>query len=647
MNTHQNCVNTIKGLSIDAVQAAGCGHPGLPMGMADVATVLWTKFLKHDPSQPDWADRDRFVLSPGHGSMLLYSLLHLSGYDLPLSEIKAFRQYNSKTPGHPEYGHTVGVETTTGPLGAGFAMGVGMAISERLLSTRFGTDLVNHYTYAIVSDGDIMEGIATEAGSLAGHLGLGKLIYLMDDNAITIDGPTSVSVTENTEARFQAIGWHTSTVDGHDPAAIEAAIIAAQAESSRPSIICCKTVIGQGSPKYAGTSAVHGAALGVDEVIATKINIGLDPNEHFVILDGAYDAFRAHDGAQVHADWRARLSNAKNAAEFQGAMRGDIGFLSDVSWPAFETGKKLATRKASQAVLRALIAANPSVFGGSADLTGSNGTSVPGAAVTAASFEDASHIHFGIREHAMGAICNGMALHGGLIPYCATFLVFHDYMRPSVRLSALMGQRVIYIYSHDSVFLGEDGPTHQPIETMLAIRAIPDMMLIRPCDAHETTAAWKMALKRQNKPTAIVLTRQGVMTRDETRSGTERGGYTLTDCTGKPDVILMATGSEIDLAVDTAKELEAAGKSVRVVSLPCRELFWQQEDSYKTSVLTPGVTRISIEAGTTIGWDRYIGDSGLAIGIDRFGLSAPIDDIKQELGFTPNAVTARVLNHLR
>jgi len=640
--SHQTVVKTIKGLAIDAVQAANSGHPGMPMGAADMATVLWTRFLRYDPEHPDWADRDRFVLSPGHGSMLLYSLLHLAGFDLSIDDIKAFRTWGSKTPGHPEYGHTPGVECTTGPLGQGFAMGIGMAFAERFLRDSFGAELCDHWTYGIVSDGDMMEGISSEAASIAGHLKLGRIIYLYDDNSITIDGGTDIAFTEDVGARLEAMGWHIQHVDGHDAEAIAASIEAARGDE-RPSLICCRTVIGQGSPTYAGTSDVHGKALGTDEVAATKRAIGLDPDAFYAVLDGAKDAFSP--ATEDRLAWEARLAAHPDAERFRRFVSADgAAAVERIAWPQFEAGSKLATRKSSQAALKAIVAEAPFVIGGSADLAGSNGTKVGTAHFTPDSFAGAGTIDFGIREHAMGAICNGMALHGGSIPYCATFLMFHDYQRPALRLSALMGQQVVYIYTHDSVFLGEDGPTHQPIATVLAIRAIPNVRVWRPADAVESVVAWKAALRNNSGPSVLILTRQGLpVLSEEQAAGAERGGYVLSDCDGDPAVVLMGTGSEVATCMDAQAVLAERGVASRVVSLPCRELFLEQDAAYVAAVLPDGVPRISVEAGVTLGWERWTGAGGASVGIDTFGYSAPASVIAEKLGFTGPAVADRAM----
>ncbi len=640
LQTHQTVVKTIKGLAMDAVQAANSGHPGMPMGAADMATVLWTRFLRFDPAAPDWADRDRFVLSAGHGSMLIYSLLHLAGFDVSLDDIKDFRKWGSKTPGHPEFGHTQGVETTTGPLGQGFATGIGMALAERFLRETFGADLCDHWTYGIVSDGDLMEGISSESASIAGHLKLGRIVYLYDDNRITIDGSTDIAFTEDAGARLAAMGWHIQHVDGHDPEAIATAITNAR-QVELPSLICCRTVIGQGSPSYAGTSTVHGKALGEDEVRATKREIGLDPDAFFTVLDGAKEAFTP--ATKDREAWEARLDAHPEGERFRSYLARDgAAAVERIDWPTFEAGTKLATRKSSQAALKAIVKEAPWVIGGSADLAGSNGTQLGTKHFTPDSFADAQTIDFGVREHAMGAICNGIALHGGAIPYGATFLMFHDYQRPALRLGALMGTPSLWIYTHDSVFLGEDGPTHQPIATLLALRAIPNVQVWRPGDANETVTAWKAALTRTDGPTSLILTRQGLPVFEAAdTAGAERGGYVLSDCDGTPAVVLMGTGSEVATCIDAQAVLKERGIAARVVSLPCRELFWKQDDAYKASVLPDGIPRVSVEAAVTLGWERWVGANGASVGIDTFGHSAPAGVIAEKLGFTGASVADR------
>ncbi len=637
-------VNTIKGLAMDAVQRARSGHPGMPMGAADMSYVLWSEFLVHDPAEPSWPDRDRFVLSAGHGSMLLYSLLHLTGYPLSLDDLKAFRQWGSRTPGHPEYGHTAGVETTTGPLGQGFCNGVGMALSERYLRERFGAALCDHWVYAVVSDGDLMEGVASEAASLAGHLGLGRLIYLYDDNHITIDGSTDIAFTESRTARFEAYGWHVQSVDGHDHQAVREAIRAAKAEAGRPSLICCRTHIGHSAPTKQDTSKSHGAPLGEEEIAATKRALGMDPEARFAVPE----AVRAHmrgstaRGAAKRAAWLERLEASGRRAEWEAFFAApDPGA---VDWPEFEvTTAGPATRKASQACVSAISRAVPAFLGGSADLAGSNGSTPEGARAIGPESFRGRLIHFGVREHAMASICNGMAL-SGLRPYCATFLVFHDYMRPAVRLSALMGLPVIYIYTHDSIFLGEDGPTHQPIEHLMSLRVVPNLLTLRPADATETAEAWRIALSRSDGPTAIALTRQGlpVFSREGAVGDSSRGGYILVDAEAALQVVLIATGSEVAAAVRAREQLEARGVGARVVSLPSWELFDAQDASWRSRVLPEGVPRVSVEAGRTLGWERYVGPGGASVGVDRFGASAPAADLARELGPDAAAVVRAV-----
>lgn len=642
---HRRCVNTIKGLSMDAVQAANSGHPGMPMGMADVATVLWTRFLRFDPSNPDWADRDRFVLSAGHGSMLQYSVLHLSGYDVSLDDIKAFRQWHSKTPGHPEVGDTPGVETTTGPLGQGIGNAVGMAMGERLMRETFGTELCDHRTFVICGDGDLMEGIATEAASIAGHLGLGRLVVLYDDNKISIDGSTDITFTENIPAKFEAMGWHTSAVDGHTPQDVERAIDAALAVTDRPSLIACRTTIGQGSPSKEGTSATHGAPLGVDEVAATKKRLGMDPDEHFAVPTDVKAAFCGAAATELREAWDARLGNHPRRDEFRNWVSPDWEDVAhSIDWPTFEAGGAIATRKASQAALKAIAQHAPNLVGGSADLAGSNGTSLGGHAFAREQFSDAQTIHFGVREHAMGAICNGLSLHGGVRPFNATFLVFHDYQRPAVRLSALMKQPVLYIYSHDSIFLGEDGPTHQPVATLLSLRALPGVDVWRPADAHETVACWQQSLLRADGPSALILSRQNLPIlpmSDALSQGVARGGYVASDADGDAQVVLLGTGSEVALCLDAQKLLAERGVQARVVSLPCRERFHAQSAAYKSTVTPDGIPRLSVEAGLTLGWERWTGDNGDSVGIDTYGASAPASVLAEKFGFTAEHVADR------
>ncbi len=663
MNHDQLCINTIRTLAMDGVQKAKSGHPGMPMGMADAAYILWTRFLKHNPADPTWPNRDRFVLSAGHGSMLLYSLLHLTGYDLPLDELKRFRQWGSRTPGHPEYGLTPGVETTTGPLGQGFANGVGMAIAERFLAATFnrpGFPIFDHYTYAIVSDGDLMEGISHEAASLAGHLGLGKIIYLYDDNEISIEGSTDLTFTEDVPARFRAYGWHVQEVDGYDLPAIEAAIRAAQDESERPSLIVCHTHIAYGSPNKQDSASAHGEPLGEEEVRLTKQALGWSPDAQFHIPDEVLTVFRraVEQGRAAQAEWQALFERyaweyPQEAALLQRLWAGDLPEGWEKALPDFTPADgEMATRQASGAVLNALAPVLPTLIGGSADLAPSNNTLLKGLDDFQKATPAGRNLHFGVREHAMGALLNGMALHGGVIPYGGTFLVFSDYMRPAVRLAALMEQRVVYVWTHDSVWIGEDGPTHQPVEHLLALRAIPNLVVIRPCDANETAAAWRVALERREGPTALALTRQKLPILAETaRDAAEtvaRGAYVLADAPGAIDVILIATGSEVHLALAARKLLAEKGIAARVVSMPSWELFDAQEPAYREWVLPPQVTaRLAIEAGVTLGWEKYVGPAGGVIGLDRFGASAPYKVLMEQFGFTPQAVAKRVVELLR
>ncbi|MBN2799185.1 MAG: transketolase [Deltaproteobacteria bacterium] len=643
METHHIAASTVRALAMDMVTTANSGHPGMPLGAADFATVLWTKLLKHDPTAPQWPDRDRFVLSAGHGSALLYALLHLSGYDLPMEELRRFRQWGSRTPGHPEYGHTVGVETTTGPLGQGFANAVGMALAERWLSERFGTELVDHRTYVVVGDGCLMEGVSSEAGSIAGHLGLGKLIALYDDNHITIDGATEVAFTEDVLARFEAFGWQVLATNGHDEELIEAAIEQAIADTTRPSLIAMRTTIGKGSD-LEHSPKCHGSPFSPDAVKVIKSRMGMLPDATFTATAEAYAAFRGEEGPQAHAAWQARLDAHPRKEEFLALLAGDQ-LAEGVSWPEFAAGSQIATRKSSEAALKAIVRAHPEVLGGSADLAGSNGTALGVPFLSADGFDGARMIPFGVREHGMGAVANGMILHGGVRPFVATFMVFHDYMRPAVRMAALMGLGVVYVYTHDSFLLGEDGPTHQPVETLLAMRSIPGLRVIRPAEATETVEAWRQALARRDGPTALVLSRQNLPTLEDgaLAASLSRGGYVVDEGT---DVVLIATGSEVSLARSARALLAERGLSARVVSMPCRELFAEQDASYRAQVLPAGVPRVSVEAGLTLGWERWIGQDGLAIGVDHFGASAPDAVLAEHFGFTPEAVAARVATHL-
>jgi transketolase len=649
-------VNAIRFLAVDAVQKANSGHPGMPMGTAAMAYTLWSRHLKHDPSRPDWYDRDRFVLSAGHGSMLLYSLMHLFGYDMQMSDLEQFRQWGSRTPGHPENFVTTGVETTTGPLGQGFANGIGMAIAERYLAARFnrsGHSVVDHHTYGIVSDGDLMEGISHEAASLAGHLGLGKLIFLYDDNGISIDGSTNLAFTEDVGARFEAYGWHVSQVeDGNDLEAVDDALAQAKAEHGRPSLIAVKTHIGYGSPQKQDTAASHGSPLGVDEVAATKRALGWPEAATFHVPQAVYDHTDAvgRSGAARLATWESDMEAYKTAhpelaAEFEAWMSGELAAGWEDALPVYRVGDDMASRKASGQVLAAIGPKLANVIGGSADLAGSNLTFVPGRDGQQADTPGGGYFYFGVREHAMGGICNGIVLHGGLRAYNATFLVFSDYMRPSVRLSALMGLPVVYVFTHDSIGLGEDGPTHQPVEHMMALRSIPGLDVIRPADAAETVAAWEAALTRTDGPTAFALSRQTLRqlqgSESGGREGVLRGAYVVQDCEGSPDVILMGTGSELYLAVDAAEELSAQGVAARVVSMPCWERFERQDASYRESVLPSSVTaRVSVEAGITMGWERYLGFQGESVAINHYGASAPAKILFEKFGFTVPAVVA-------
>ena len=651
----QRCVDTIRTLSIDAVQKANSGHPGMPMGMADVAFVLWDQFLRHNPSNPDWINRDRFILSAGHGSMLLYSLLHLYGYDLSLDEIKNFRQYGSKTPGHPEYGHTPGVETTTGPLGQGFANGVGMAIAEAHMAAKFNTDrhnLIDHFTYGIVSDGDLMEGITHEAASMAGHLKLGKLIYLYDDNNITIDGSTDLAFSEDVPKRFESYKWHVISVDGHDRDAVAEAISKAREVKDQPSIICCKTKIGYGSPNKEATAASHGAPLGEDEVKLTKQHYNWEYAEPFYIPDEVLEHTRAavEKGEEHEKEWKAafadyRKGQPEKAEEFEKWVT-EPAYNWEQLLPEFkiEDGA-LATRKASGKVLESLVSNIPNLMGGSADLSPSNNTNVGQQAFSAENY-GGRYVHYGVREHTMGAILNGMNLHGGLIPYGGTFLIFSDYCRPAIRLAALSGLGSIFVFTHDSIGLGEDGPTHQPIEQLAGLRAMPNLFVLRPADANETAWCWKIAVENRKTPTAIALTRQGLPVYDRTdasASQVEKGAYILKDTPSTPDTILLATGSEVEIAMEAADILSNEGIQARVVSMPCWELFREQPESYRKAVLPDEVNnRVAIEAASSTGWHEWIGDKGQFIGLNRFGASAPYKDLYKNLGLTAEAVVEAV-----
>ena len=647
-------INTIRFLSADAVERAQSGHPGTPMGLAPVAYTLWREHLRHSPRHPGWPNRDRFVLSAGHASMLLYSLLHLTGYDLSLEEIKRFRQWESRTPGHPEAHLTPGVETTTGPLGQGFANAVGMAAAERLLADEFNTaehPIVDHTTYAIASDGDLMEGISHEAASLAGHLGLGKLVCLYDDNEITIDGSTDLAFTEDVAGRFEAYGWHVARVeDANDLGAVDAAIEAAKAEAERPSLIVVQSHIGYGSPNKQDTAAAHGAPLGEEEVRLTKEALGWPPEKTFYVPDAVREHMReaVEAGAAQKQEWDALMADYEEAHPDQAAryrrwLDRDPGEGWEDALPTFEAGERLATRKASGLTLNELAPKVGYLVGGSADLTGSNKTDVTGRSDFQKDNPGGRYVRFGVREHAMAGAMNGMALHGGLQPYGGTFLIFSDYLRPSLRLSALMEQPVVYVFTHDSIGLGEDGPTHQPVEHLMALRAIPNLTLLRPADANEAREAWKVAVTRTEGPTALALTRQKLPIFDREAvapaRGVGRGAYALRPVEGTPDVLLIGSGSEVQHALAAARTLAEEGIEAQVVSMPSWALFEEQPAAYRREVLPPSVTaRVSIEAGVTQGWERYVGPDGTSLGVDRFGASAPGDVVMEKYGLTADRV---------
>jgi transketolase len=668
------CINTVRFLSVDAVQKANSGHPGMPLGAAPMAYVLWTRLLKHNPRNPGWFDRDRFVLSAGHGSMLLYSLLHLTGYDLSLDDIKQFRQFGSKAPGHPERGHTPGVETTTGPLGQGFANAVGMAIAEAQLAARYnrpGLEVIDHATYAIVSDGDLMEGVASEAASLAGHLRLGKLTCLYDDNRVTLAAGTDITFSEDRARRFEAYGWHTALVpDGNDLAGIEAALLAASAETARPSLILVRTHIGYGSPNKQDSFEAHGSPLGVDEVRLTKQNLGWPEEPPFLIPEAALARFReaVARGAREEAASSERLAAYAQAfpalaEELQRTLRGELPRDWDADIPVFPPDAKgIATRVASGKVMNALTPRVPALTGGSADLDPSTFTALAGlgdfnpranSSVDTQGSEGGGwsyagrNLHFGVREHAMGAIANGMAAHGGIVPYGSTFLIFSDYMRPPIRLAALMGLHVVHVFTHDSIALGEDGPTHQPVEQLASLRAIPNLTVIRPGDANETAVAWRVALETRDRPVLIVLSRQAVPTLDRSRyapaDGLRRGAYVLFDTgASEPALILIASGSEVGLIVTAAERLQSQGIAVRCVSMPSWELFDALPQLERDAVLPPSVTaRLAVEAGVAQGWHRYVGPGGDVVSVERFGASAPADVLLSEYGFSVDNVCAR------
>jgi transketolase len=659
MSSRKDLANAIRALSMDAVQKANSGHPGAPMGMADIAEVLWNGHMKHNPSNPAWADRDRFVLSNGHGSMLIYSLLHLTGYDLSIDDLKAFRKLHSKTPGHPEYGYTPGVETTTGPLGQGITNAIGMALAERTLAAQFnreGHDIVDHYTYTFMGDGCMMEGISHESCSLAGVWGLGKLIAFWDDNGISIDGHTEGWFRDDTPARFEAYGWHViRDVDGHNAEAIDKAVHEAKSVNNKPTLICCKTVIGFGAPNLCGSHDCHGAPLGDEEIQATRDNIGWS-HAPFVIPDEIYAGWDAREaGKSAEDNWNEKFAAYKAAypelaSEFERRMNGDLPdnwqqVADDYIKATDEAAASPATRQASQKAITAYAEALPEFLGGSADLTPSNLTSWPDSRSITDTVADGNYISYGVREFGMSAIMNGVTLHGGFIPFGGTFLMFSEYARNALRMAALMGIRSLFVYTHDSIGLGEDGPTHQPVEQISTLRLIPNMSTWRPCDAVETAVAWKCAVEKKSGPSCLIFSRQGLphqVRSDDQLSLISRGGYVLQDCDGTPDAIIIGTGSEVALAVDAAKQLTEEGKKIRVVSMPCTEAFDEQDQEYKDSVLPPSVTaRVAVEAGVTDFWYKYVG-TGRVIGIDRFGESAPANELFPHFGFTVENVVGAV-----
>lgn len=660
MPSRKDLANAVRALSMDAVQKAKSGHPGAPMGMADIAEVLWNDFLHHNPANPSWANRDRFVLSNGHGSMLIYSLLHLSGYDLPLEELKNFRQLHSQTPGHPEYGYTAGVETTTGPLGQGISNAVGMALAERTLAGQFNRDghkIVDHHTYVFLGDGCMMEGISHESCALAGTLGLGKLIAFWDDNGISIDGHVDNWFTDDTPKRFEAYGWHVvRDVDGHDAEAVAAAIRDAKSVNDKPSLICTKTVIGYGSPNLCGSHDCHGAPLGEDEIAATRENLGW-PHGPFEVPDEIYAAWDAKEkGSAAEAAWNEKFAAYRAAfpdlaAEFERRIKGEL----PANWQQVtaehiaavnEKADSPATRKASQGSITAYAAALPEFLGGSADLTPSNLTDWPDAKAITNTVADGNYLSYGVREFGMSAILNGIALHGGFIPFGGTFLMFSEYARNALRMAALMKQRSIFVYTHDSIGLGEDGPTHQPVEQTATLRMIPNMSVWRPCDAVETAVAWKAAIEKREGPTCLIFSRQGLPHQsrsDEQIANIAKGGYVLKDCDGTPDAIIIATGSEVALAMGAAEQLAGKGKQVRVVSMPSVDAFEAQDAAYRESVIPAAVTaRVAVEAGVTDGWYKYVGLNGKVVGLNRFGESAPAGELFKEFGFTVENVVKAV-----
>ncbi|RDW20674.1 transketolase [Oceanobacillus chungangensis] len=658
-NIEQLSINTIRTLSIDAIEKANSGHPGLPMGAAPMAYTLWTDFMNHNPKNSKWFDRDRFVLSAGHGSALLYSLLHLSGYQVSIDDLKSFRQWGSKTPGHPEVHHTDGVEATTGPLGQGIAMSVGFAMAESHLAAKYNKEdisVVDHYTYALVSDGDLMEGISHEAASLAGHLGLGKLIALYDSNDISLDGDLNKSFSENTEQRFKAYGWQVLRVeDGNDVDAIRAAIKEAQANTEQPTLIEVRTIIGYGSPNKSGSSTSHGSPLGTDEVKLTK-EFYKWTHEDFSVPEEVYADFNekiGKDGEEKEAAWNELLATYKEkypelANEFETAISGKLPEGWEKELPAFEVGDNMATRASSGKVLNAVAKAVPNFFGGSADLAGSNKTTINGEGDYSRNSYNERNIWFGVREHAMGAALNGMALHGGLNVFGGTFFVFSDYLRPSIRLASIMNAPVTYVFTHDSIAVGEDGPTHEPVEHLAALRVIPNLSLIRPADANETAAAWRLAVESTDQPTALALTRQDLPTLEGTKEnayeGVKKGAYVVSESDKEtPDALILATGSEVQLAVSAQKALKEKDIDVRVVSMPSWDRFEQQDEAYKESVIPSNVkARVGVEMASSFGWNRYVGDAGKVIAIDTFGASAPGEKVMEEYGFTVENVVKHV-----
>jgi transketolase len=654
--SHKDMANAIRALSMDAVEQANSGHPGMPMGMADVATVLFRDILKYDPKHPHWPDRDRFVLSAGHGSMLQYSLLYLTGYaDMTLDQLKNFRQMGAKTAGHPEFGHATGIETTTGPLGQGFSNAVGMALAERLLNAQFGDELVGHYTYSIAGDGCLMEGISLEAAAIAGHLKLNKLIVLWDDNGISIDGAVSLSTSDDVQLRFKAQGWDVSAVDGHDAEAVRHAILAAQ-KTDKPSLIACKTTIGYGAPTKAGKSSSHGSPLGADEITGARGNLAWD-HAPFEIPADVLESWRAAGsrGAADFAAWNSRLDGHADAGEFSRRMAGDLpeGWQQEIEKlkkSLSEKQPKEATRKSSQNVLEVLNPAIPEMIGGSADLTGSNNTKTAGLEPVQADNYGGRYLYYGVREHGMAAVMNGLALHGGILPYGGTFLVFTDYCRPSIRLAALMEQRVVYVMTHDSIGLGEDGPTHQPVEHMAALRCIPNLYAFRPADAVETAECWALAVASAKTPSVLALSRQNLPTIRTTHTSENLcayGAYTLCEFSDdNPQAVLMATGSEVHLIVDAAKQLREKGIRTRVVSMPSWELFEKQPKSYQDEVLGKDTLKVAVEAASGFGWERYIGRDGIFVGMKGFGASAPAEELYEHFGITAANVVKKVTQAL-